>query len=174
MVCRDCIPHVGSPERAVGREEQHRLLYVRRCSELTDELAMARSERDQAQRARDEALNELASRPSRTLVRVENLDAFVVQTATTERDEAYRKRESALGALSDIRKLHHKSKGSDACSCGARYDRCEVARIVDRWEPIKAWEKRQAGRAARGYPHGLDRAHPALGDPTWLDQQDYA
>jgi hypothetical protein len=115
-----------------------------------------------------EAERELEARPTRVLVRTENLDKIVVDNAHKDRDDAYKRRDTAMGALSDVRLLHHRDDDERHCCCGLLYDKCEVAQIVDRWDGVWAWEQQQVRQSERGERHHLQHDHPALNDKTWL------
>lgn len=157
-VCWDCSHHQGSDAEATRvRGRQHG--------------QMLRREYEEARRQRDAAEHELALRPVRVRVRIENLDEFVVQEACRERDEAYHRRDIAMGALSDVRMHHHKRpEDKRFCVCGSLYAKCEMALIADRWDGVRSWEQSQAGSAYRGSRHYLDREHPALSNRAWFEE----
>jgi hypothetical protein len=130
----------------------------------------ARDRIHEARTREDEMRRELAMRPLQTIIRVENLDKIIVDVAEQDRDEALRRRDVAMGALSDVRVLHHKDRDNKIrCVCGALYDKCDVARLVDRWEGVLHWERSQAGQAYRGQFHRLFPDHPALTDRDYLN-----
>jgi ABC-type polar amino acid transport system ATPase subunit len=79
------------------------------------------------------AQQKLQDRPVKIVV--ENLDAETVRAAKDAEDRAWHARDRAFGALSEIRLLHRRRR-NDQCICGLRYDRCEVARIVD-WVELR-------------------------------------
>lgn len=130
-----------------------------------------RGERAAAEQELEETRRELNMRPVQTLIRIENLDQIIVDVAREERDDAYRRRDTAMGALSDVRVLHHKQRDDRTrCECELLYDRCAVARLVDRWDGVLRWERTESGKAHRGQQHHLMPDHPALTDNTyWSD-----
>lgn len=162
-VCWDCVNHPGDgPEATFARGRHHGRMLRRAYEAAREQAAEARRERVEMQR-------ELNMRPVQTVVRVENLDEIVVESAHCEREDAYRRRDVAMGALSDVRLLHHKQRDDKVrCSCGTRYEQCDMAQIADRWDGIELWEMSQAGRAYRGQRHYLQRDHPALKDPHYF------
>ncbi|MDP9443618.1 MAG: hypothetical protein M3P83_04420 [Actinomycetota bacterium] len=117
------------------------------------------------------AQQKLLDRPVKVVT--ENLDIGKVRAAYEERDQAYQARDLAFSALSEVRFLH-RERDNRRCTCGQRYEHCEIAQIVDTFGSLKRWERKQVERWRRGEPHALPRDHPALRDPQWLDRQRYA
>jgi hypothetical protein len=162
-VCRDCLNHQGEGYAVKKARAQHHFAMLRR------EYATARERMVEARREVRDMEHELAMRPVVTRVRVENLDKIIVDEALKDRDEAYRRRDVAMGALSDIRRIHHKNPDNrEHCICGKVYKQCEIAWIADRWDGVLAWERSQAGRAYRGERHYLEYDHPALKDRDYF------
>ncbi|MDR7310081.1 hypothetical protein J2S40_001139 [Nocardioides luteus] len=167
--CRDCVNHQGdSKEVRKLRAQNHfrmlRLIYPA----MRAHIAAAQREVAAADRRTEDARRELEVRPTRVLVRVENLDKLVVAVAHEEREEAYERRDKAMGALSDLRRLHHQDPDNRRrCSCGDLFHRCEVAQIV-KWQSIVSWEEHQVRLSEQGERHFLARDHPALRDKTWF------
>lgn len=162
--CWDCANHQGHGEQVVSARGRHHGKMLRR------EYQAAREEVVAARQEVEEMRRELAMRPVQTVIRVENLDELIVDTAERERDDAYHRRDVAMGALSDVRRLHRKDKDKRHCVCGLNYDRCEMAQIVDRWGGVESWELSQSFRAQRGERHYLDREHPALTDKDYFGE----
>lgn len=162
-VCHECSHHTGDGDEVrFHRGRQHGRMLRHAVDAMRAKVTAAN------QRIIDKE-RELEARKTRVLVRVENLDKMIVATAHRERDEAVRRRDTAMGALSDVRLLHHQSGDNERrCSCGALYDKCEVAKIVDRWPGVRDWEDYQVRLAEQGERHRLHPNHPALSDPTWF------
>lgn len=162
-VCTDCANHLGDSYAVKKARAQHHFQMLRR------EYQAGRERVAEANREVRDMEHELAVRPVRTVVRVENLDQIIVDGARQERDDAYRRRDVAMGALSDVRRIHHKNPDSRGkCVCGNVYENCDMAWIADRWEGVLSWEQSQAGRAYRGERHYLERDHPALKDRSYF------
>lgn len=162
-LCADCVHHQGESWAVKKSRAQHHFAMFRR------EYRSGRERVAEAQREVEEMKRELAMRPVQTVVRVENLSQIIVDEALKDRDEAYRRRDVAMGALSDVRRIHHKQpEDRSRCACGLLYEKCEMARIADRWDGVLYWEQSQAGRAYRGERHYLERDHPALKDRAYF------
>jgi hypothetical protein len=156
-VCWDCLQHQGDSEAVRGQRGRHHGKMLRREYEHTRELLAA---------ARDD----LADRPVRIEVRVENLDQEVVGAALEAADDAYRRRDVAMGALSDLRLLHGKRKDDRTrCECGKPYLKCDTASIAESFEGLEMWERSQAERAWLGDFSYLRQDHPARDDRNRLD-----
>jgi len=165
-VCWDCVRHqnLTTDRGKFDRARKHGGMMRREYRRTRERVEAAHAELVEMQR-------ELAMRPVQVVVRVENLDKYVVEHHLNEANEAHRRRDIAMGALSDVRVLHHKNPDDKVrCVCGVRYAQCRVAQLVDRWEGVLTWEQSHAGRAFKGHHHRLDREHPALKDPEYFDK----
>jgi hypothetical protein len=165
-ICGLCIKHLGSGPSAVSRRDrQHQEIYAeeaRYAIELADEAHAAEAER--LQKRIQELEEELATRPVRIVT--ENLDLEHVQDAERQRDQAFRSRDTAFRALAEVHMLHF-SRDSKRCSCGIAYIHCKVAQIVDQYEALARWERRQAERRRQDLDHLLPPGHPGIIDATW-------
>jgi hypothetical protein len=156
-VCWDCLQHQGDSETVrVQRGRHHGKMLRREYEHTRQQLAAARQD--------------LADRPVRIEVRVENLDQEIVGAALEAADDAYRRRDVAMGALSDLRLLHGKRKDDRTrCECGKSYLKCDAAQIVESFEGLAMWERSQAERAWLGEFSYLRHDHPARDDRNRLD-----
>lgn len=167
--CRHCVNHQGdSDDVRKMRAQHHAKMYRQMYTAMREHIAAAQREVAAADRRTAGARRELEARPTRVLVRVENLDKLAVAVAHDERDEACDRRDKAMGALSDLRRLHHQDADDRGrCCCGALFDKCDVAQIV-KWPSIAAWEHHQARLSEQGERHYLAWDHPARKDKTWF------
>jgi hypothetical protein len=153
FVCHECKPHQGftmqsDPEhiklwRALlaGRRREH----ARMTADLKAQMA---------------DLEERLRNGPRTI------GLYQIQAAQEEAQRAFRSRENAWQALCEVRLLHREA-ADGRCRCGARFDRCAEAQIVDRYPALVKWENEQYDRLRRGLIHALPDGHPAVLNPRW-------
>jgi hypothetical protein len=147
------------------RDRAHIAMWQNICRSLGEEV-------DKIKRQLADAQQELRDRPID--IRLKDPDLERVEQAHEEARLAYEARDRAFGAMSDLRLRHHRQeKNTSQCTCGLRYDHCHVAQIVDRFGALKHWEEKQLLHFNEGRRHWLERDHPALTDPDWLDRQSY-
>lgn len=107
----------------------------------------------------------LDDRPEKQVVKYVNLDKL--EEATREQERAFRSRQNAWQALSEVR-VFHRERDPGQCQCGARYEKCKVAEIVDRYPALAKWEATEVAKLRRGQPSGLPENQIARLDARWM------
>jgi hypothetical protein len=170
-VCTVCEGHQNkdSKDWQARRDRDHYDVWNARFEAKLARLAQEHQAKVESLEAEISGLtSELEQRPVRVVT--ENLDRETVREAESERDRAYRARETAFSALSEIH-YYHKDRGSNCCSCGRQYSKCETIKILDSYQALNTWEARQFDLRRRGLPHSLPHNHPALHDSRWSPKE---
>lgn len=154
---------MGSAEAmAARRDREHVRLWIDAAAWMLEEQAenhardVARLEAVVA--ARDA---ELEARPERVVYL--NLDQQTVWDAEQERDHAFQSRDTAFKTLTEVRLLH-REKLPGRCSCGKPLNGCATYELLDGYQALERWERKQVDRAKRGLNHMLPLGHPELLD----------
>lgn len=89
-----------------------------------------------------------------------------IQRISDARDGAYRSRDTAFQVLCEVRLLHREGKDGQ-CQCGARYEQCQTAQLVNGYPALEQWEITQFERHRLHRRSDLPANHPARFDHTW-------